>query len=399
MGIGQEFLEGKKDMSKKTATSTRKIKGVEETIHAVREGSGDAYGGKEPEGHRVYSLEGADLPYGVLVERMQQGAAILNKQGEIIYCNPSLAALLGVEPATLIGLPLKDIFDPPDWPLCEKLASETQAGPTEGEMRLRRQDGSLISAHFDFRLLSRNRSATGVLITDLTAREQHTELAFRLQRLQDDERRRIARDLHDSVGQLLVAIAINGATIKKETHKLSPEGARAIEENAAMIDEIGKGIRTISHLLHPPLLDEVGLPSALRWYIDGFAERSNIQATLDIPQNLPRLPQEIEIAIFRAVQECLTNVHRHSGSDACVVKIVRDEHKVCVEVNDSGRGIPKQTQEDTMSSGGVGIRGLQERMRLLGGSLEISSSEKGTTVTSILPMPGAQRSALRENVA
>ncbi len=266
-------------------------------------------------------------------------------------------------------------------------------------MRLLRPDSTLVSAHFAFRLLSRDKSATGVLITDLTAQEQHTALASRLQRMQDEERRRIARDLHDTVGQLLVAIAINMATVKKEAHKLSAEAAKVIDENASMIDEIGKGIRTISHLLHPPLLDEVGLPSALRWYIDGFAERSNIQATLDIPENLGRLPQPLEIAIFRAVQECLTNIHRHSGSCDCAVKIVRDAERVRVEVKDSGHGIPKEKQMNMRAAGGVGIRGLQERMRLLGGSLEISSNDKGTTVTAILPMAGSETGMARENVA
>jgi signal transduction histidine kinase len=196
---------------------------------------------------------------------------------------------------------------------------------------------------------------------------------------------------------LLVAIAINISAIKKEAHKLSTEVARIVDDDAKMVDEISKEIRTISHLLHPPLLDEVGLPSAIRWYVDGFAQRSNIQATLDLPENMNRLPQDMEIGIFRAVQECLTNIHRHSGSSTCAVTIVQEEQGLRVEVKDSGRGIPKEKQ-NMNPSGGVGIRGLQERLRLLGGSLQISSSEKGTTVTALLPMPGPQ-SAPRDQVA
>jgi signal transduction histidine kinase len=386
-------------MPKKPPTRSQESKEAKETLEAIRHGSVDAFVVEEAEGHRVYTLEGADLPYSVLVERMQQGAAMLNLHGEVVYCNASLADLLDVPHASIIGVPLQSFLDAADHSSCEKLLQETQFGANAGEMRLRRADGTLVSAHFAFRILSRDKSATGVLITDLTPQKQHTALASRLQSMQDEERRRIARDLHDSVGQLLVAIAINIATVRKEAHKLSPEAARLIDENASMIDEIGKGIRTISHLLHPPLLDEVGLPSALRWYIDGFAERSNIQATLDIPPNMSRLPQPMEIAIFRAVQECLTNIHRHSGSADCSITIAHDEERVRVEVKDSGRGIPQDKQLNMRSSGGVGIRGLQERMRLLGGSLEISSSEKGTTVTAILPAPGPEAGSARENVA
>lgn len=385
-------------MPKKILTKARRMKEADETRQAIRPGSGDALVVEERGGRRVSTLEGADLPYSALVERMQQGAAMVDERGTIVYCNPSLGELFGVPHATVLGMSLQEFLDAADRSSCQKLLSETQIKPSGGEMRLRRPDGALISAHFAFRLLSRDKSATGVLITDLTAQKQQAELASCLQRLQDEERRRIARDLHDSVGQLLVAIAINMATIKKEAHKLGPEAVRVMDENAAMIDEIGKGIRTISHFLHPPLLDEVGLPSALRWYIDGFAERSNIKATLDIPENMNRLPQPMEIAIFRAVQECLTNVHRHSGSAVCAVRIAHDEDRVRVQVRDAGRGIPKEKQLNIRSSGGVGIRGLQERMRLLGGSLEISSNEEGTTVTAILPTPGSEI-APSENVA
>jgi PAS domain S-box-containing protein len=372
---------------------------AEETLRAIRAGAVDAFVVEEPDGQRVYTLEGADLPYSTLVGRMQQGAAMLNAQGDIVYCNPSLAALLGALHATVIGIPLQDFLDPTDQPKCRKLLSETQLGSSEGEMRLRRADGTLISANFSFRLLTRDKSAIGVLITDLTVRNQQRELASRLLQMQDEERRRIARELHDSVGQWLAAIAMNIAKVKTEAYKLSAEVARVVDDNAAMVDEIGKEIRTISHLLHPPLIDEVGLPSALRWYIDGFAQRSKIEAALDIPENLRRFPQDVEIAIFRAVQECLTNIHRHSGSRSCTVKIAQDEDHLYVEVRDSGRGIPKDKLLTLKSSGGVGLRGMQERLRQLGGTLEIDSNENGTIVTATLPIPHAGRASDCEHVA
>jgi signal transduction histidine kinase len=248
-------------------------------------------------------------------------------------------------------------------------------------------------------LLSADKSATGVLITDLTAQKQQQELTARLQHLQDEERRRFARELHDSVGQLLVAIGINISKIKKEAYKLNPETAQLIHDNAAMINEISDEIRTISHLLHPPLLDEVGLSSALQWYIDGFARRSKIEATLEISENLERMSQDQEIAIFRAVQECLTNIHRHSNSPSCAVKVIQEQERLRVEIKDTGRGIPEDKQLHMTSSGGVGIRGMRERIRQLGGTLKIESSEKGTVVILALPMQHASRDSENKGVA
>jgi PAS domain S-box-containing protein len=363
------------------------LDGAQERLHAIRNGAVDAFVVEEPDGHRVYTLEGADLPYSAMVERMQQGAAMLNDDGLVIYCNPSLAQLLGVAREAVIGVSLQDFLAPADQPVCQNLVRETQLGSSEGEVQLRRPDGSLVACHFSFRLLSRDKSAIGVLITDLTAQKQQAEFASRLQRMQDDDRRRIARELHDSVGQLLVAIVMNLAVIKKETHRLSPEAAKLVHDNSGMIDQISNEIRTISHLLHPPLLDEVGLPSALRWYVNGFAQRSKIDATLDMPENFDRLPQDMEIAVFRAVQECLTNIHRHADSPSCAVNLARDEDRLRLEIKDSGRGIPKAKLSNLASSGGVGLRGMQERIRQLGGTLEIVSSESGTTVVATLPVP------------
>jgi len=147
------------------------------------------------------------------------------------------------------------------------------------------------------------------------ANEGLRELTSRLQQIRDEERRHISRELHDSVGQLLAALSMNIATVQRQSDKLDAQGARAVSENAAMVEQIAREIRTISHLLHPPLLDAAGLASALRWYVDGFSERSSIKVGVFIPENFGRLPDEMEIAIFRMVQECLTNIHRNFGRD------------------------------------------------------------------------------------
>ncbi len=214
------------------------------------------------------------------------------------------------------------------------------------------------------------------------------ELSGRLQQMRDEERRQIARELHDSIGQLLAALAMNIAVVQRQADSLDSAGARAVSENAAMVEQISREIRTISHLLHPPLLDVAGLASALRWYVDGFSERSQIKVDLQIPEPFRRLSDEMEIAIFRMVQECLTNIHRHSGGTSAAIRVHEQDHRIVVEVQDRGKGIPLEKQLELSSSGrtGVGFRGMRERLRQLGGALEIRSDNAGTAVTATLPL-------------
>jgi len=212
------------------------------------------------------------------------------------------------------------------------------------------------------------------------------QLSARLLQAQDDERRRLARELHDSVGQLLAAISMNISTVRSTP--LTPEAAAAAEENARLVEQISREIRTMSHLLHPPLLDEVGLASALRWYIDGFSKRSKIAVELEIDGDFGRLPSDMEIAVFRMVQECLTNVHRHSNSSTAEVRITNESGEVRVEIRDAGEGIPLEKQLSLSSSqqSGVGFRGMRERIKQLGGALEIESSGDGTIVKAVMPI-------------
>ncbi|MGA9473048.1 MAG: ATP-binding protein [Terriglobales bacterium] len=359
---------------------------AEETLRAIQYGTVDAFVVEEPEGHRVYTLEGSDLPYSTLVERMQQGAAMLDARGCVVYCNLSLAQLLGVPRENVIGRYLRDFLAPEDQPACEKLLKENQSLPTEGEMHVRLADGRLIPANFSFTVLSRDKSATGVLITDLTAKKQIMEFAARLQTMQDEERRRLARELHDSVGQTLAALSMNIGIAQAQSHKLDTLGARAVSENAHLVDQVSREIRTISHLLHPPLLDVAGLASALRWYVDGFSERSHIKVDLEIPKDFGRLPDEMEIAIFRIVQECLTNIHRHSASPTATIRLIQEGDRLTIQVQDHGKGIPLEKQRALIESGlgGVGFAGMRERLRQLGGTLEIRSEGRGTLVGATL---------------
>jgi PAS domain S-box-containing protein len=213
------------------------------------------------------------------------------------------------------------------------------------------------------------------------AQERLRMLTARLLRMQDDERRRIARELHDTAGQILVALNLNLVPVEEELLNKNESGlAEQITGSLRLIEELSRDLRTMSHLLHPPLLDEAGLHSAVRWYVEGFAERSKIEVDLHLDPNLGRLSAEFETAIFRIVQECLTNIHRHSGSSSASIFITRNPQNVKMEICDQGKGMPTPIPRV-----GVGIQGMGERVRQLGGQLEIESGNGGTRVTAIFP--------------
>ncbi|HEX3353055.1 MAG: PAS domain-containing protein [Terriglobales bacterium] len=219
-------------------------------------------------------------------------------------------------------------------------------------------------------------------------------LSSRLMTMQDDERRRIARELHDGLGQELVAIKLllNGI-VRNDSPHLAPQ----VAEVTAMIDNAAQQIRSLSHLLHPPLLDEVGLLSALRWYLDGLTKRSGIETTLDMqPADFPRLAPELERAIFRIIQEALTNVFRHSGAQRGWVSVAQRENEVIVSVRDNGKGIAHQVSELRPGSIGVGIGGMNQRAKEFGGELRVTNANPGTIVEVVIPCRAA---VLQESVA
>jgi signal transduction histidine kinase len=218
------------------------------------------------------------------------------------------------------------------------------------------------------------------------------QLSARLLESQDAERRRIARDLHDATAQSLAALSMNIAMLTRASSELKPELQALIAESAACADRCSHELRTVSYLLHPPLLDELGLSGAVRDYADGFAARSGIRVDLEIDPELGRLPKDTEAALFRVMQECLTNIHRHSGSPTASIRLHRRPAKVQLSVQDKGRGIPpgRLTESDGAVAGlGVGIAGMRERIRQLGGFLAIGGGGGGATIEATLPLPEA----------
>lgn len=215
------------------------------------------------------------------------------------------------------------------------------------------------------------------------------ELTGRLLQLQDHERRHMARELHDNAGQTLAALSMKLSAIQTESKTTGGRLESLATEAREFSDELSKEIRTLSYLLHPPLLDEIGLQSAIRWFVEGFSERSKIKVELDLPESdsEERLPRELELVLFRIVQESLTNVHRHSGSASAKIQFTRSATHAGVAVTDYGKGIAADRQRQlTSAKAGVGVRGMRERVRQFGGSLEITSTPAGTTVTALLPI-------------
>lgn len=217
--------------------------------------------------------------------------------------------------------------------------------------------------------------------------QQLRQLSTSLIRSQDDERRRIARELHDSAGQYLGAISIALEVARKEQEIAMNKLAEA--------GELAKGcageIRTISHLLHPPLLEELGLASAAQWYVQGFAARSGIQVEMDIPKQLDRLGKDVELVLFRILQEALTNIHRHSGSKTASVRIGADLQQAWLQVQDQGKGSGNGDGVSSEFRPGIGITGMRERVKDLSGTLEIRSDQSGTRVKVMLPLPADRR--------
>jgi len=209
-------------------------------------------------------------------------------------------------------------------------------------------------------------------------------LSARLLIVQDQERRKIARELHDSVGQHLAALKMAISLMQKRI----PDD-RTLDECLSMLDDAITETRTISHLLHPPLLDEAGLNSAMRWFVEGFAKRSNIQTNLQIPDQVDRFPDSVELVLFRVLQESLTNVHRHSGAKHAEVSLSTADDRILLRVRDDGRGMPAdliETLGNNGSGAGVGLAGMAERAREVGGKFKISSNNSGTEISLEVPI-------------
>jgi PAS domain S-box-containing protein len=311
--------------------------------------------------------------------------------------------LLGLEPGE--GAPTHERFiefvHPEDRERARRKIREAlaQGEDYENEFRIVRGDGEVLWLSSKGRVISsadgRPERMLGVNI-DITERkraEQSLEqLTGRLLQLQDEERRRIARELHDTTAQNLLAIVLNLETLVRMASTLPKDFSDAVLECQSLCEQSQAEIRTLSYLLHPPMLDEAGLPLALEWFIDGFSRRSGIHVDFAAPPDFRRLPTRMETALFRVVQESLTNIYRHSGGTTAEISLERAGGEVCLRVTDRGCGMAAASGDEggapdrRAETVGVGISGMRERLRQMGGHLEVRSDGAGTTVAAVLPL-------------
>ena len=342
------------------------------------------------------TVERAVRAQAAALDAANDAICIVDLDAKIVYWNKGAERLYGWTSDEAIGKSVHQLLST-EFPVpYEEIGRQLHEGGWQGELVHTRRDGMKVTVASSWTTLNDEQNkATGWLEinTDISEQKRAEEslhtLSNRLLQLQDQERRHIARELHDSAGQILAALTMNLTPLESEAGRASPGAGAAIQESLALVDQLLRELRTMSHLLHPPLLDEVGLSSAIRQYLDGFAERSKLKVQFDCPDDFGRLPQDLETAIFRVVQESLTNIHRHSGSPVAIVRLSRDGHELHLEVADQGKGIlsGKRKSMDSAGTPGVGISGMQERIRQLGGSLEINSDGKGTIVVVRMAIP------------
>jgi PAS domain S-box-containing protein len=314
--------------------------------------------------------------------------------GEILFWNRGAEEMYGWGKEYALGKSthqlLRTQFPKPFPEIAEELKN---TGHWEGELVHTTKAGELRTLNSRWALLQQDNIEPVILEInhDISNQKQSEEtlrrLSAYLMTLQDEERRRIARELHDSTGQKLAAAKLQLDILVKSGNLKSHK--KAIVETSQWIDECFQEVRTLSQLLHPPLLDEAGLISATRWVVDGFSDRSKIQVDLQIDGQLGRLPQPVELALFRVIQESLSNIHRHSGAKKAQIKLARANSAVRLEIRDNGKGISPELLSDSRHRKqvvGVGILGMRERLSQLGGTLEIESSKDGTTVKVSVPL-------------
>jgi PAS domain S-box-containing protein len=365
----------------------------------------------------LHALRRRERHYRALFNNAAFGVLLLEGD-QFVDCNARSATLFGArDHGALKGLQPRDVA-PPKQPngrsseasMQDRLREALQNGTAWFEWTFRRLDtGEPLIAEVDLTgLEADHRTLTLAVFHDITQRKRLDEereamlrelqqLAGTLVQLQDDERRRIGRDLHDSTGQLLTALGMQLARLQRlaETENSPTKGL--IADCAALAQRCSSDIRTASYLLHPPLLDEIGLLSALRWLADGLTRRSDITVVLQLPESLPRLPRDLELALFRVVQEAISNVHRHAQSPSVTIRLTLETAAITLEVQDAGLGIPEAFDSGDVPDPimrGVGLGGMRERLRQLGGQLTILSSPSGTCVRATVPVPRSAAAAL-----
>jgi PAS domain S-box-containing protein len=367
---------------------------AEETLRAIRSGEVDAIVVKGQAGEKVFTLQGADHTYRVFVERMNEGAAVLSSDHTILHCNQRFARFLGRGIQNVIGSSVRELVWPDDHPKLEALLRSASRKNCRGEIRLQSRKVVPLPVHFSLSPLHLDGTRAICLIaSDLSeakraeqevraSSEQLRKLAARLLSVREEERTRIAREIHDELGQSLTAVKMDLAWLAGRLPRRNAQMHERIRSTLALADSINQSVRRISTDLRPGILD-LGLAAAVEWQIQEFQARTGIQCKLRLLTQEMFAP-DVSTSLFRILQETLTNVARHAKATRVEVVKEKEGDRLVLRIRDNGRGFDP---EDPSISKSLGLLGMRERAAMLGGQVNIASAPgKGTTVTAWIPL-------------
>ncbi len=373
-----------------------------EIVLAIRRGKIDALLMAGADGDKVFTLQDTEHPYRVLVESINDGVATVDAAGVVLYSNSRFAAILRTTAQNLVASSLQSHVSSSDRGVLQDLIAQGLSNSIQGEIALDAAEGRPRLVRLSLNpVKNSNPPAACVVATELTElveanealrsnEESLRQLSARLLKLQDEERRHIARDLHDITGQKLALQSMVLSQVLNRQPAGDVESRRLLSECVTLSKQVSEEVRTLSYLLHPPLLDELGLSAAVKWYAEGFERRTSIPVKVDIASDCVRLPPDVEVTLFRVIQESLSNVHRYSGSPRADVRVKVSSNQIRVQIEDFGKGMHHDMLNRTtgkVAPLGVGIQGMRERIRQLGGKLEITSQpDQGTVVTATIPL-------------
>jgi PAS domain S-box-containing protein len=373
-----------------------RLKTAEETLRAIQSGEVDALMVSGPHGEQAFTLKGGEPTYRMLVEAMSEGAATLSRDGTVLYCNHRFAELMGRLPGKTIGVAVQSLVVETERDRFETLLADAQKAITKGEFNLCCTDGSLIPAYLSLnRFRGYKGQALGMVVTDLSEQKRiqaaeikQVEATRRLLlehtlSAQEEERRRIARELHDEAGGLLTALLVGLRTLEdaRKLADVKAQGRRLREITAQAIDEVGR----LARGLHPAVLDDHGLGVALNRYAAEYTKTYNIAVNLALDElDSSLLTSSVQIALYRILQEALTNVARHSGAKTVSIQFTCLATAMEIAVVDDGCGFDVKTV--AVSSQRLGIQSMRERAAMLGGTISFTSRHKGTKILVQVPL-------------
>jgi len=339
--------------------------------------------------------ESYDLLHAI-IEGIPDAVYAKDAAGRYVMVNTACAEVLCREVSDIIGRTDGELFAPEAARQITEIDRRVKAtGQTitlEQTVKVKNQLRTFTTSKGTYGRQGKVRGTFGIS-RDITAlkevEEELRQFSGRLLQLQDEERRRIARELHDSAGQNLSALGVNLARLKQHLRMRKGPAAEALRESLSLVEQCSREMRTLSHLLHPPMMDDLGFGSALRWLVKGFSKRSGVRVRLALPKKLGSLSKNLELTLFRIVQEALTNIHRHSGSKTASVRVTCRSRQLTLEIRDWGKGLSNEVFDPhgkVKAIVGVGISGMRERVRQLGGVLKITTAHPGCMVEVSLPL-------------